>query len=152
MYTNMSDNSEMIDLYSKKILEFAGNIPLTTPLDTFSGTATRRSPMCGSNLQVWITVNGGKITNFSHEVKTCALGQASSAIIAEQIIGLNIDQVKLGRDQLFNMLTKNGPIPQIPFENLEVLLPAVAYKNRHASIMLSFEAIIDAYANIKNVL
>ena len=151
MYTNMSDNSEMIDLYSKKILEFAGNIPLTTPLDTFSGTATRRSPMCGSNLQVWITVNGGKITNFSHEVKTCALGQASSAIIAEQIIGLNIDQVKLGRDQLFNMLTKNGPIPQIPFENLEVLLPAVAYKNRHASIMLSFEAIIDAYANIKNL-
>jgi len=151
MYTNMSDNSEMIDLYSKKILEFAGNIPLTTPLDTFSGTATRRSPMCGSNLQVWITVNGGKITNFSHEVKTCALGQASSAIIAEQIIGLNIDQVKLGRDQLFNMLTKNGPIPQNPFENLEVLLPAVAYKNRHASIMLSFETIIDAYANIKKL-
>ena len=69
MYSNMSDNSEMIDLYSKKILEFAGNIPLTTPLVTFSGTATRRSPMCGSNLQVWITVNGGKITNFSHEVK-----------------------------------------------------------------------------------
>ena len=151
MYSNMSDNSEMIDLYSKKILEFAGNIPLTTPLDTFSGTATRRSPMCGSNLQVWITVNGGKITNFSHEVKTCALGQASSAIIAEQIIGLNIDQVKLGRDQLFNMLTKNGPIPQNPFENLEVLLPAVAYKNRHASIMLSFETIIDAYANIKKL-
>ena len=151
MYNNMSDNSEMIDLYSKKILEFAGNIPLTTPLDTFSGTATRRSPMCGSNLQVWITVNGGKITNFSHEVKTCALGQASSAIIAEQIIGLNIDQVKLGRDQLFNMLTKNGPIPQNPFENLEVLLPAVAYKNRHASIMLSFETIIDAYANIKKL-
>ena len=151
MYTNMSDNSEMIDLYSKKILEFAGNIPLTTPLDTFSGTATRRSPMCGSNLQVWITVNGGKITNFSHEVKTCALGQASSAIIAEQIIGLNIDQVELGRDQLFNMLTKNGPIPQNPFENLEVLLPAVAYKNRHASIMLSFETIIDAYANIQKL-
>ena len=151
MYTNMSDNSEMIDLYSKKILEFAGNIPLTTPLDTFSGTATRRSPMCGSNLQVWITVNGSKITNFSHEVKTCALGQASSAIIAEQIIGLNIDQVKLGRDQLFNMLTKNGPIPQNPFENLEVLLPAVAYKNRHASIMLSFETIIDAYANINKL-
>ena len=147
----MSDNSEMIDLYSKKILEFAGNIPLTTPLDTFSGTATRRSPMCGSNLQVWITVNGGKITNFSHDVKTCALGQASSAIIAERIIGLNIDQVKLGRDQLFNMLTKNGPIPQNPFENLEVLLPAVAYKNRHASIMLSFETIIDAYANIKKL-
>ena len=151
MYTNMSDNSEMIDLYSKKILEFAGNIPLTTPLIKFSVTATRRSPMCGSNLQVWITVNGGKITNFSHEVKTCALGQASSAIIAEQIIGLNIDQVKLGRDQLFNMLTKNGPIPQNPFENLEVLLPAVAYKNRHASIMLSFETIIDAYANIKKL-
>ena len=151
MYSNMSDNSEMIDLYSKKILEFAGNIPLTTPLDTFSGTATRRSPMCGSNLQVWITVNGGKITNFSHEVKTCALGQASSAIIAEQIIGLNIDQVKLGRDQLFNMLTKNGPIPQNPFENLEVLLPAVSYKNRHASIMLSFETIIDAYANINKL-
>ena len=83
------------------------------------------------------------LTNFSHEVKTCALGQASSAIIAEQIIGLNIDQVKLGRDQLFNMLTKNGPIPQNPFENLEVLLPAVAYKNRHARSIIRNSTITD---------
>ena len=151
MLSNMSDNSEMIDLYSKRILEFAGNIPFTTPLEIYSGTASRRSPMCGSNLQVWINVNEGKITDFSHDVKTCALGQASSSIIAEKIIGLRIDQVKLGRDQLYNMLTKNGPIPQKPFENLEVLIPAITYKNRHASIMLSFEAIIDAFSNIKNI-
>lgn len=144
----MSDNSKMIDLYSKKILEFAGNIPLTTPLDDYSATASKRSPMCGSNLQVWIKVCEDKITHFSHDVKTCALGQASSSIIAENIIGLNIDQVKLGRDQLYNMLTSNGPIPKKPFENLEVLLPAVSYKNRHASIMLCFEAILDAFANI----
>ena len=151
MLSNMSDNSEMIDLYSKRILEFAGNIPFTTPLEIYSVTASRRSPMCGSNLQVWINVNEGKITDFSHDVKTCALGQASSSIIAEKIIGLDIDQVKLGRDQLYNMLTKNGPIPQKPFENLEVLIPAISYKNRHASIMLSFETIIDAYSNIKNI-
>ena len=61
MYTNMSDNSEMIDLYSKKILEFAGNMPLTTPLDTFSGTATRRSPMCGSNYKYGLQLMDAKL-------------------------------------------------------------------------------------------
>ena len=145
----MTVNSDMIDLYSKKILEFAGNIPFTQTIENFSATATRRSPMCGSNLQVWIEVAEDVVINFGHDVKTCALGQASSSIIASEIIGLDYDQIIKGRDQLYSMLVENGPIPESPFEKLEVLLPAVSYKNRHASIMLSFEAIIDAFSKIK---
>ena len=71
------------------------------------------------------------------------------SIIASEIIGLDYDQIIKGRDQLYSMLVENGPIPESPFEKLEVLLPAVSYKNRHASIMLSFEAIIDAFSKIK---
>ena len=144
---DMSNNSDMINLYSKRILEFAGNIPLTEPLDDFNGSATRRSPLCGSNLQVWIKVKDNQIVKYSHDVKTCALGQASASIFASKIIGLKKDLVLKGRDQLFEMLTNNGPFPDIPFSNLEVLLPAVAYRNRHASIMLCFEATLDALNN-----
>ena len=143
----MSNNSDMINLYSKRILEFAGNIPLTEPLDDFNGSATRRSPLCGSNLQVWIKVKDNQIVKYSHDVKTCALGQASASIFASKIIGLKKNLILKGRDQLFEMLTNNGPFPDIPFSNLEVLLPAVAYRNRHASIMLCFEATLDALNN-----
>ena len=62
----MTVNSDMIDLYSKKILEFAGNIPFTQTIENFSGTATRRSPMCGSNLQVWIEVAEGVVITVSY--------------------------------------------------------------------------------------
>ncbi len=134
----------MISLYSKRILEFAANIPLTTPLNDFDGTALRRSPLCGSNLRVWVKLDGDKVSEFSHDVKACALGQASASIFARSVIGLTRDKIALGRDQMFDMLTVDGPVPSPPFLDLEVLTPARAYKNRHASIMLCFEATLDA--------
>lgn len=142
----MSDNSDMMDLYSKRILEFAGNIPLCEPLETFDGTALRRSPLCGSNLRVWVKMDGDQVVGFGQDVKACALGQACASVFAVVVVGLTTQTITKGRDQLFDMLTKDGPVPDAPFENLEILLPARAYRNRHASIMLCFEATLDAIA------
>jgi NifU-like protein involved in Fe-S cluster formation len=140
----MSDNSEMINLYSKRILAFAASIRHTEPLDDFDGEATRRSPLCGSNLRVWVKMDGDTVSNFAQDVKACALGQAAASIFGNAVIGLTIDQITKGRDQMFAMLTANGAIPDEPFSEMEVLLPAREFKNRHASIMLSFEATLDA--------
>jgi len=143
----MSDASDMINLYSKRILAFAANIPLTAELADFDGSANRRSPLCGSNLRVWVKMDGDVVANYGQDVKACALGQASASIFASAVIGLTKAQIEIGRDQMFAMLTSDGPVPSAPFEELEVLLPARAYKNRHASIMLCFEATLDAIAD-----
>lgn len=143
----MSDNSDMINLYSKRILEFAANIPLTDELNDFDGTANRRSPLCGSNLRVWVKMDGDRVVKFGQDVKACALGQASASVFAGAVIGLTAADIAKGRDVMFAMLTLDGPVPEAPFENMEVLLPARAFNNRHASIMLCFEATLDAIAN-----
>ena len=145
----MSENADMINLYSKRILEFAGNIPHSEELLDYDGTATRRSPLCGSNLRVWVKLSGDTVVGFGQDVKACALGQASASIFANAVIGLTEAEIITGRDQMFAMLTADGPIPDAPFQNLEVLIPAKAYKNRHASIMLCFDATIDAIAEFK---
>jgi NifU-like protein involved in Fe-S cluster formation len=140
----MSDNNDMINLYSKRILAAAANIPFTDALGDFDGTATRRSPLCGSNLRVWVKLDGDRIVGFGQDVKACALGQAAASVFANAVIGLTAQEITNGRDQMFVMLTQDGDVPGPPFSELEILLPARAYKNRHASIMLCFEATLDA--------
>ena len=140
----MSAETDMIKLYSGRILALAADMPRTARLDSPSGTAKKRSPLCGSTVTVDVAVKDGVITDYGQEVKACALGQAAAAVVGANVVGLTPDQVQKGRDQLFAMLKQDGPAPDAPFAELEVLQPAKDYKNRHASIMLAFDATLDA--------
>ena len=141
----MSQNADMMKLYSKRILALAAEIPLTDRLEAPDATARKRSPLCGSTVTVDITLNNGAISEFGQDVKACALGQAAASIIAQNIIGRTQGEIQTGRDQLKDMLTDAGTPPAEPFAELETLLPAKDYKNRHASILLTFDAILAAY-------
>ena len=140
----MSAETDMIKLYSGRILALAADMPRTARLDQPTATAKKRSPLCGSTVTVDITVKDGVITDYGQDVKACALGQAAAAVVGANIVGLTLDQVQQGRDQLFAMLKNDGPVPDAPFADLEVLQPAKDYKNRHASIMLAFDATLEA--------
>ena len=140
----MSDNSDMMKLYSSRILALAADIPRLGRLNAPTGSVTKRSPLCGSQVTVDVVMQQGKITDFAHDVKACALGQAAAAITAAVVIGQTPDTIKTARDALWAMLCENGPTPAPPFEGLEVLKPAAAFKNRHASIMLSLDATLEA--------
>lgn len=143
----MSD-SDLLRLYSTRILALAADIPHGTRLDHPDATARARSPLCGSTVTVDLRVTDGRITGFGQEVRACALGQASAAVFGAHVIGLTEHEVRRGRDQLRAMLGEGGPAPQPPFDGLEVLSPARDYRNRHASIMLPFEATLDAFARL----
>lgn len=142
-------NSDLINLYSGRILELAANIPLTERLSTPDATIKRRSPLCGSTVTVDINITDGKINAFGQDVKACALGQAAASVVGAGIVGLNRVEVETARDQLLAMLKHDGPVPSPPFEGLEVLLPAREFKNRHASIMLALEAAVEAMQSIE---
>jgi NifU-like protein involved in Fe-S cluster formation len=96
-----------------------------------------------------LTVSGDRIMDFGQEVKACALGQASAAILGARAVGLTEAEIRRGRDQLLAMLKENGPPPDAPFAELEVLSPARDYRNRHTSIMLAFDATLDALAEVR---
>ncbi|NSY38228.1 iron-sulfur cluster assembly scaffold protein [Leisingera sp. ANG59] len=140
----MSGDSDLIKLYSSRILALAADIPHLDRLQAPDATVKKRSPLCGSAVTVDIKVENGRITDFGQDVKACALGQASAAVTGANVIGCSLDEVEAARDQLKAMLTQDGPVPDAPFDELEVLQPAKEFKNRHASIMLALEATLEA--------
>ena len=144
----MSGESDLINLYSGRILELATNVPYVDRLENPDASAKKRSPLCGSAVTVDITLLDDKITGYAQDVKACALGQAAAAVIGQSIIGRTLNEVQIARDELNAMLNQDGPIPSAPFQDLEVLLPAKDFKNRHASILLSLDATLAAFAEL----
>jgi len=140
----MSGETDLIKLYSSRILELAADIPHHGRLDAPHATVKRRAPLCGSTVTVDIRADGKRITDYAAEVKACALGQAAASVVGANIIGCTLEQVQAARDALKAMLKEDGPTPPAPFDGLEVLRPARDYKNRHASIMLTLEATAEA--------
>lgn len=139
----MSD-SDLVKLYSGRILELAADMPLTGRLPAPDGTARKRSPLCGSTVTVDLTLDGDRIADYRQDVKACALGQASASVSARAMPGRTRDEVAKARAELEAMLKRGGPVPSAPFDGLEVLLPARDYANRHASILLALDATLAA--------
>lgn len=139
----MSD-SDLIKLYSQRILALAADIPHVGRLEAADATVRRRSPLCGSTVTVDLSVRDGQIAEFAQDVKACALGQAAASVVGASVIGRTRAEIETARDQLSEMLKNDGPPPKPPFNELEVLLPARDYKNRHASILLALEATAEA--------
>lgn len=140
----MSADTDLIKLYSARILGLAADIPHLGRLDHPDATVTRRSPLCGSTVTVDVVVEDGKLAELGQDVKACALGQAAAAVAGQAAVGATLAQVQTARDQLKAMLKGKGPVPDAPFDGFEVLTPATEYKNRHASILLSIEAMAEA--------
>ena len=144
----MSDNADMMKLYSKRILALAADLPHTDRLEAPDATARKRSPLCGSTVTVDLRLDDQTVSAYGQDVKACALGQAAASIIGQNILGHTHAEVEKGRAELHAMLTKGGPVPEAPFDALETLLPAKDYKNRHASILLTFDAILAAFETV----
>ena len=94
-------------------------------------------------------MDGDVVTDFAHEVKACALGQASSSIMAHHVVGAHAGEFRELRDSVLKMLKENGPPPEGRFADLQFLEPVRDYKARHASTMLTFDAVVDAIGQIE---
>lgn len=139
----MSD-ADLVSLYSGRILELAASIPLTGHLPAPEGRAKCRSPLCGSSISVDVVLKDGHIADFAQDVRACALGQASAAILGQVVIGRDLSALTAAREALRLMLEHDGPTPDAPFDGYAVLIAARPFKNRHASILLALDATIAA--------
>ena len=137
------------DIYNKKIIELAGNIPRLGRLPAPDASATAHSKLCGSTVKVDLKMDGPVVTDFAHEVKACALGQASSSIMARNVVGAKADELRALREGVRKMLKENGAPPADGrWADIAVLEPVRDYKARHASTMLTFDAVVSALDRI----
>ena len=137
------------DVYNKKILSLAADIPFLQRLKAPDATAVAHSKLCGSKVTVDLSMKDGVVSEFGHDVKACALGQASSSIMARHIVGSTPDEMKVLRTQMHKMLKENGDPPKGKWADCEALLPVRDYKARHASTLLTFDAVVDAITQIE---
>ncbi|WIG50259.1 MAG: Putative iron-sulfur cluster assembly scaffold protein for SUF system, SufE2 [Afipia sp.] len=137
------------DIYNKKIIELAGNIPRLGRLADPDASATAHSKLCGSTVKVDLKMQDGVVSDFAHDVKACALGQASSSIMARHVIGSNAAELRELRETVRRMLKENGAPPQGKWADVAMLEPVRDYKARHASTLLTFDAVVDAIGQIE---
>ena len=137
------------DVYNAKILDLAANIPRLGRLGSPDASARAHSKLCGSTVTVDLRMDGDTVTDFAHDVKACALGQASSSIMAHHVVGAHAQELREVRETMLKMLKENGPPPEGRFADLQFLEPVRDYKARHASTMLTFDAVVDAIGQIE---
>ncbi|HEY0235673.1 MAG TPA: iron-sulfur cluster assembly scaffold protein [Afipia sp.] len=138
------------DIYNKKIIELAGNIPRLGRLPNPDASATAHSKLCGSTVKIDLSMKDGVVSDFAHDVKACALGQASSSIMARHVIGSSAQELRDLRDTVTRMLKENGAPPKDgKWADVAVLEPVRDYKARHASTLLTFDAVVDAINQIE---
>ena len=138
------------DVYNSRILELAGNIPRLGRLAEPDATATAHSKLCGSTVTVDLKMADGKVTDFAHDVKACALGQASSSIMARHVVGASAEELRRLREDVRKMLKENGSPPDDGrWADIAVLEPVRDYKARHASTLLTFDAVVAAVNEIE---
>lgn len=137
------------DVYNSKILDYAGNIERLGRLENPDATAKAHSRLCGSTVIVDLNMQQGVVTDFAHEVKACALGQAASSIMARNVVGASAEELKALRQTMIDMLKRNGPPPEGKFAEFRFLEPVRDYKARHASTLLTFDAVVDCIEEIE---
>ena len=138
------------DIYNRRILELAANIPRLGRLAHPEASATAHSKLCGSTVSVDLVLKDGVVADFAHDVKACALGQASSSIMARNIIGSSPAELREVQQQVRAMLKQNAAPPQGKWADIAVLEPVRDFKARHASTLLTFDAVVEALAQAEN--
>jgi NifU-like protein involved in Fe-S cluster formation len=137
------------DVYNRRILELAGDIPRIGRLPNADATSTQLSKLCGSTVTVDLAMAGDRVSDFAHEVRACALGQASSSIMARNVVGATAMELREVREAMRRMLKEKGEPPVGKWSDLAVLQPVRDYQARHASTMLTFDAVVAAIDEIE---
>jgi len=133
-------------LYNEDILRLATSIPHQARLPAPQATVERRSPICGSRVTVDVRVDAeGRITDLGQEVRACALGQASAALMGAHAIGRSVSELAAARDALTAFLAGERDNPG-DWPGLDIFGPARPHSARHPSIRLAFEAVAEAAA------
>ena len=135
----------MTELYNRDILRLTATLSHTERLENPHATITKTSRICGSKIIIDVMLEDGVITHYGQEVKACALGQASAAIVAEHAIGLNKDSFLPIAGAFETMINDGTALPEGAWEKLVLLESVKDHPSRKGSVMLPFEALRDVF-------
>lgn len=139
------DDDSLVAVYNEELIALSGEAMLPKPLEKFDISAKSVSPICGSEVEVQLSLDGERIKAFGFEVEACALTKSVVAVMAKAIIGKTRADVARAGSELEAMLEGKLVLPSGDWEKLRILEPVKDYKARHNSILLPFEAVEKAF-------
>ena len=144
-------NDDFDAIYTARILELAADIPRLGRLAAPDASASVRSPICGSTVTVDLRLNAGRVGDFAHDVRACALGQAASSLMARHVVGAAPEALIALRETVRRMLKENGPPPEGEWAEFAVLSPVRDLPSRHAATLLTFDAVVEALGKVETL-
>lgn len=141
---------DLSSLYNERIMALASEIAPARKIEGAQGHATAHSKLCGSTVTVDLDVADGKVSEYGQTVKACLLGQASASVMARNIVGSSVEELREVGAQMRRMLKQGGEPPSGRWADLAVLEPVKDYKARHASTLLVFDAVEQALAQAQS--
>ena len=137
------------ELYTKDILRLAASLPHADRLPEAQASATRRSPVCGSEISADVHLDdSGQVAALAFRAHACAMGQASAALLRQIGPGASVGEIEGMRTALAKALSGDDS-----FENcrpeLAVFETARAYPARYAAILLPYDAVLAAIAEME---
>ena len=136
------------DLYTLDILRLAAAITRTERLAAPDATVTVTSPVCGSRISVDVRLEDDVVADYGHAVHACALGQAAASVMARHVVGRSADELRQVAARMRAMLEAGGPPPDGRWAELGALQAVHTFKPRHAAVMLPFDAVLAAIAEV----
>ncbi len=140
--------------YNNRILELSTSIGNIKSIEDFMAIecgksqkiqqAKKVSKICGSEIEIAVLSENNIVLDFAINPKACALGQASASILSHNLLGASLNEIEKARDELFKMLKEGGDFPSGRFWELRYLEGVIDYRPRHASVLLAWDAAIDA--------
>lgn len=135
----------MSELYNKEILRWSTRLTAEKSLPDAQAHAQKTSRICGSRLTVDVRFEGGVIVDYAQDVKACALGQASAAIVAAGAVGLDEASFTDLKTRFVHMLDTGEADFPTNWADLAILAPVFEHPARRGSVMLPFECLEDIF-------
>lgn len=136
------------DLYSREILRRTTQLQHVGHLANPQAVADKVAKLCGSTIHVELNMEGDVVTDFAQQVQACALGQASAAILSQNIIGATGAEVLAAREALRKLLKGEPSAFPERFSDLQILASVKDFPARHASTLLPLEAASAAISSL----
>ena len=139
----------MKELYTSEIMSFAAHIPHIGTLSEAGGHGEARARVCGSRVIVDLDMREGEVCAFAQQVKACLVGQASSSMLGHQIIGATRGEIVRLREEVRLMLAEGAAPPVGKWKDFALLEPVRNYKSRHSTVLIAFDAVLEAMDMIR---
>lgn len=133
------------DIYRKDLLRLAMRAHGHGRLADADVTVSLDNPLCGDRVEIDVSFDGGAIAALAHEVRACALCQASISILGERARGLTRDDLATLTGKVAAMLAEDAPPPPAPWGDYAAFVPVRTSPSRHKCVLLPLEALSIAF-------